>query len=289
MKRFNLSDWALEHRSLVWYFMIVFIFAGWWSYWDLGREEDPTFTIKTMVIQANWPGASAEETTRQVTERIERKLEELDNLEWTRSITTAGNRSCSLTSRIPCAATRCADLDAGAQHDRRHPQDFPAGIVGPTFNDRFGDVFGNIYAFTADGLSSANCATIVEEVRAKVLTVPNIAEARIIGAQDEVIFLEFSTAQDRGARPRSAGDPADAAGAERDRPVRRRAGRSRAHRRARRRAVHIGGEPARHQPARQRPLLPSEPTSRPSPAATPIRPDRCSASTASRRSGSRSA
>ena len=78
MKKFNLSDWALEHRSLVWYFMIVFILAGAFSYVSLGREEDPNFTIKTMVIQAQWPGASAEEVTRQVTDRIEKKLEELD-------------------------------------------------------------------------------------------------------------------------------------------------------------------------------------------------------------------
>ena len=78
MKSFNLSDWALDHRSLVWYFMIVFVVAGVFSYLNLGREEDPAFTIKTMVIQAQWPGASVEETTRQVTDRIERKLEELE-------------------------------------------------------------------------------------------------------------------------------------------------------------------------------------------------------------------
>src|SRR5207249_1991986 len=77
---FNLSDWALRHRSLVWYFMIAFMAAGLFSYLKLGREEDPSFTIKTMLIQAKWPGASAEETTRQVTERIEKKLEELESL-----------------------------------------------------------------------------------------------------------------------------------------------------------------------------------------------------------------
>jgi multidrug efflux pump subunit AcrB len=90
MKKFNLSDWALEHRSLVWYFMIVFALAGLFAYINLGREEDPSFTIKTMVIQAQWPGASAQEVTRQVTDRIEKKLQELDNLDRTRSITTAG-------------------------------------------------------------------------------------------------------------------------------------------------------------------------------------------------------
>ena len=81
MKPFNLSDWALEHRSLLWYFMIVFALAGASSYLSLGREEDPDFTIKTMVIEAKWPGASAEDVTRQVTDRIEKKLEELELLD----------------------------------------------------------------------------------------------------------------------------------------------------------------------------------------------------------------
>ena len=84
MKDFNLSDWALDHRSLVWYFMIVFMIAGVFSYLSLGREEDPAFTIKTMLIQANWPGASVDETITQVTDRIEKKLEELDSLDYTR-------------------------------------------------------------------------------------------------------------------------------------------------------------------------------------------------------------
>ena len=81
MKSFNLSDWALSHRSLVWYFMLVFVIAGVASYLNLGREEDPSFTMKTMVVQANWPGASVDEQARQVTDRIEKKLEELDSLD----------------------------------------------------------------------------------------------------------------------------------------------------------------------------------------------------------------
>ena len=90
MKKFNLSDWALDHASMVWYFMIVFGLLGFFSYLSLGREEDPSFTIKTMTISAQWPGASVEETTRQVTERIERKLEELESHDYTPSITTSG-------------------------------------------------------------------------------------------------------------------------------------------------------------------------------------------------------
>jgi multidrug efflux pump subunit AcrB len=83
MKSFNLSDWALGHRSLVWYFMLAFLAAGLFSYLQLGRQEDPDFTIKTMVIQAQWPGASPGEVTRELTDRIEKKLEELESLDYT--------------------------------------------------------------------------------------------------------------------------------------------------------------------------------------------------------------
>src|ERR1700674_4578539 len=90
MKSFNLSDWALGHRSLVWYFMLAFLAAGLFSYLQLGRQEDPDFTIKTMVIQAQWPGASPEEVTRELTDRIEKKLEDSESLDYTKSLTVAG-------------------------------------------------------------------------------------------------------------------------------------------------------------------------------------------------------
>ena len=99
MKPFNLSDWALDHRSLVWYFMIVFMVAGLFSYLDLGREEDPNFTIKTMVIQAQWPGRLAEEMTKQVTDRIEKKLEELESLDYTKSVTVPGQTTIFVNLR----------------------------------------------------------------------------------------------------------------------------------------------------------------------------------------------
>ena len=196
MNGFNLSDWALNHRSLVWYFMIVFLIAGAFSYLSLGREEDPAFTIKTMVIQAQWPGASAEETTRQVTERIEKKLEELESLDFTRSITTTGQTIIFVNL---LATTKARDVQPTWVRIRNMINDiasgFPTGVVGPFFNDRFGDVYGNIYAFTGDGLSQRQLRDRVEDVRARVLTVPNVGRVDIIGAQDEVIYLEFSTRQ----------------------------------------------------------------------------------------------
>ena len=118
MKSFNLSDWALKHRSLVWYFMIAFMAAGVFSYLQLGRAEDPDFTIKTMVIQAQWPGASAEEITRQVTDRIEKKLEELESLDYTKSVTVAGQTTVFVYLRDSTKARDVPpDLDSGAQHD----------------------------------------------------------------------------------------------------------------------------------------------------------------------------
>lgn len=194
MKSFNLSDWALEHRSLVWYFMIAFMAAGLFSYLQLGREEDPAFTIKTMLIQAQWPGASAEEMTRQVTDRIEKKLEELESLDYTKSLTVAGSTTIFVNLRD---TTKAKDVAPTWVRVRNMIADiksnFPQGVVGPGFNDRFGDVYGNIYAFTSDGLSQRQLRDRVEDVRAEVLTVPNVGRVDIVGAQDEVIYLEFST------------------------------------------------------------------------------------------------
>ncbi|CCE08403.1 putative component of multidrug efflux system (RND family) [Bradyrhizobium sp. STM 3843] len=194
MKSFNLSDWALGHRSLVWYFMIAFMAAGLFAYFQLGRQEDPDFTIKTMVIQAQWPGASPEEMTRQVTDRIEKKLEELESLDYTKSVTVAGQTTVFVYLRDTTKAADVAPTWARVRNMIADIKgDFPQGVVGPGFNDRFGDVFGNVYAFTADGLTQRQLRDQVEDIRAKVLTVPDVGKVDILGAQDEVIYLEFST------------------------------------------------------------------------------------------------
>src|SRR6187402_1091404 len=171
--------------------MIVFIMAGAFSYIGLGREEDPNFTIKTMVIQAKWPGASAEEVTKQVTDRIEKKLEELESLDYTKSITTPGQTTVFVNLRDNTKAgdvvptwLRVRNMIADIQGD------FPSGVIGPAFNDRFGDVFGNIYALTSDGLTQRQLRDRIEDVRAKVLQVPDVGRVDIVGAQDEVIYLE---------------------------------------------------------------------------------------------------
>ncbi len=194
--RFNLSEWGLQHSSLIWYVMLVSTFAGIFSYFNLGREEDPAFTIKTMVIQAQWPGASVEDTLNQVTDRIERKLEELDALEFARSVTVAGQTTV-FVNLLP--TTKARDVRPTWTMVRQMIGDiqaqFPQGVVGPFFNDRFGDVFGNIYAFTADGFSQRQLRDYVEDVRSRILTVPDIGRVDLVGAQDEVIYLEFSPRQ----------------------------------------------------------------------------------------------
>jgi len=196
VKGFNLSDWALSHRSLVWYFMLVFVVAGVSAYLNLGREEDPPFAIKTMLIQANWPGASVDETLKQVTDRIEKKLEELDSLDYSKSVTTAGKTLVYVNLKT---STKARDLIPTWVHVRNMINDirnqFPEGVQGPFFNDSFGDVYGNIYAFTADGVTQRQLRDYVEDARTRILDVPNAGKVDLIGAQDEAIYLEFSTRQ----------------------------------------------------------------------------------------------
>ena len=196
MRSFNLSDWALKHRSLVWYFMIAFMVAGFFAYLQLGRQEDPDFTIKTMVIQAQWPGASAEEVTRQVTDRIEKKLEELETLDYTKSVTVAGQTTVFVYLRDSTKASEVAPTWARVRNMIADIKaDLPQGVIGAGASAiaLCGTVFGNVYAFTSDGLSLRQLRDQVEDIRAKILTVPNVGKVDILGAQDEVIYLEFST------------------------------------------------------------------------------------------------
>lgn len=193
MKKFNLSDWALDHSSLVWYFMLISLVAGVMSFVNLGREEDPSFSIKTMLIQAQWPGATAEETANQVTDRIEKKLQELPELDFTRSITTPGKTIVFVNLLDTTKASQVQNVWFRVRNMINDiAPNFPQGVVGPFYQDTFGDVFGNIYAFTGDGLSYRQLRDYVEDARSRILSVPNIGKVDIVGAQDEVVYLEFS-------------------------------------------------------------------------------------------------
>jgi multidrug efflux pump len=191
---FNLSEWSLKHRSLVIYFMAVLTIAGIVNYFHLGRSEDPPITIKTMVVQANWPGATLDDTVNQVTERIERKLQEVPHLDHLRSYTSAGK------SRIfvdIADSTPSRDMDAIWYQVRKKIGDIaytlPSGVQGPYFNDEFGDTYGIIYGFTYDGYSVRKVRDAVEGIRSELLQLPDVAKIDLIGAQDEKIYLEFSS------------------------------------------------------------------------------------------------
>ncbi|MEX6506877.1 efflux RND transporter permease subunit [Jiella sp. M17.18] len=193
MKSFNLSDWALHHRSMIWFLMLVACLAGILSYINLGREEDPNFTIKTMVVSASMPGATVKEMTEQVTDRIEKKLQELDSLDYTRSITTPG-QTVVFVNLLP--TTKAAAVPDVWKKVRDKMADirstFPSEFQGFSFNDEFGDVYGNIYAFTADGISQRQLRDYVEDVRTQILQLKEAGKVELVGEQDEAIYLEFS-------------------------------------------------------------------------------------------------
>ncbi|BBN61163.1 efflux RND transporter permease subunit [Pseudomonas sp. KUIN-1] len=191
---FNLSEWAIKHQSFVWYLMFVALLMGVFSYMKLGREEDPSFTIKTMIIQTRWPGATVDETLEQVTDRIEKKLEELDSLDYVKSYTRPGESTVFVYLRDTTSAKAIPEIwyQVRKKVDDIRGQ-FPQGLQGPSFNDEFGDVYGSIYAFTADGFSMRQLRDYVEKVRADIRDVPGLGKVEMIGQQDEVVYLNFST------------------------------------------------------------------------------------------------
>jgi multidrug efflux pump subunit AcrB len=194
MKRFNLSDWALEHRSFVWFLMIISVIAGVLAYVSIGREEDPNFAIKTMVITAAMPGASIEDTRQQVTDRIEEKLEELDTLDYTRSITRPGFSIVYVNLKPSVQGDAVARTWLTVRNMINDiAGDMPNEFAGFGFNDNFGDVYGNIYAFTADGFTPRELRDKVELIKRKVQALDDAGKVEIYGTQDEVVYLEFST------------------------------------------------------------------------------------------------
>jgi multidrug efflux pump subunit AcrB len=193
MSGFNLSDWAIRHRSVTLFIMLAVLVAGVSSFYKLGRAEDPPFTFRTMVVKAIWPGATLDETIAQVTERLERTLQEVPNLDNLRSFTRAGTTTIFVDLVGSAQGRDVSDTWYEVRKkvgDMRHT--LPQGIVGPFFNDEFGDTFGIIYAFTADGFTHRELRDTVEDVRSQLLTVPDVSKIDILGAQDEVIYIDFS-------------------------------------------------------------------------------------------------
>jgi multidrug efflux pump subunit AcrB len=192
----NLSEWALRHRSFVAYLMIASILAGVSAFNRLGRDEDPAFVIKTMVVQAAWPGATIDDTLQQVTERLERTLQETPHLDFLRSYTSPGLTTIFVNLKGATPASAVPDVWYHVRKsigDMRHT--LPAGVVGPGFNDEFGDTFGIIYGFTADGFTQRELRDYVDDVRSKLLGVADVSKIEMLGAQDERVFVEFSMQQ----------------------------------------------------------------------------------------------
>jgi multidrug efflux pump subunit AcrB len=192
MKGFNLSEWAINNRSVVVYLMVISVVAGVSAFFQLGRAEDPPFTFRTMVVSAAWPGATLEETKLQVTERLERTLQEVPNLDTLRSFTRPGQTTIFVDLTGDTGPKAVEDTWYQVRKkvgDMRHT--LPRGIVGPGFNDEFGDTYGIIYGFTADGFSHRELRDYVEEARSQLLRVPDVSKVSVLGAQDERIFIEF--------------------------------------------------------------------------------------------------
>jgi multidrug efflux pump len=193
MKRFNLSEWAITHRALVLFMILILGAAGAYSYLELGRAEDPSFTIKTMVVNVSWSGATASEMQTQVADKIEKKLQELPYLDRIESYAQPGVAFIQITLRDTTPPAKVKDLWYQVRKkvgDIRG--DLPAGITGPNFNDEYGDVYSSIYMLTADGMTLAELKARAEDIRQRLLRVPDVNKVDILGEQPQKIFIEFS-------------------------------------------------------------------------------------------------
>jgi multidrug efflux pump len=193
MGQFNLSVWALRNRTLVLYAMIVLAIIGVVSYQRLGQSEDPPFTFKIMVVRTLWPGASAEEVAAQVTDRIEKKVMETGQYEFIRSYSRPGESLVMFMARDSLESRYLPEL---FYQVRKKVGDIrgqlPQGVVGPFFNDEFGDVFGNIYALQGEGFDYATLKDYAERLEMELHRVPDVAKVELIGLQDEKIWIELS-------------------------------------------------------------------------------------------------
>ena len=177
MKNLNLSEWALEHQSFILFSIIALACAGVFSYVNLGQAEDPEFTFKVMVVRTLWPGATAREVEQQVTERLEKKLQETPWFDFARSYSKPGEslifiilKDFTPPKEVPNAWYQVRKKVADIKHS------LPSGVQGPFFNDEFGDTFGTVYAFTSDGYSFSELRDYVDRIRNELLRVPSVAK-----------------------------------------------------------------------------------------------------------------
>ena len=190
---FNLSKWALEHPALTRYLMIVLLLLGFAAYFQLGQDEDPPFTFRAMVVRTYWPGATAQQVAEQVTDKIERTLQEVPYADKIRSYSKPGESQIIFQIKDSSKASEVAGVWYAVRKkvgDMRFT--LPQGVQGPFFNDDFGDVYGVIYALESDGFSYAEVKQFADDVRQQLLRVPDVAKVELFGAQDEKLFIEIS-------------------------------------------------------------------------------------------------
>jgi multidrug efflux pump len=196
MQRFNLSQWSITHRPLVLFAIIFLGAAGIYSYLNLGRAEDPSFTIKTMIVHVGWPGATATELQAQAVDKVEKKLQELPYLDRIESYSQPGGSFIRVTLSDKTPPAKVKDLWYQVRKkvgDIRN--ELPPGITGPDFNDEYGDVYSALYMLTAQDLSLAELKARAEDIRQRLLRVPDVNKVDIIGERPQKIFIEFSHAK----------------------------------------------------------------------------------------------
>ena len=190
---FNISRWALEHPALTRYLMVVLLVLGFAAYFQLGQDEDPPFTFRAMVVQAFWPGATAQQVAEQVTDKIEKTLQEVPYADKIRSYTKPGESLTILQLRDSSPPREVAESWYQARKrvgDMRST--LPGGVIGPVFNDDFGDVYGSIFALSADGFTREELRVQAEAVRQRLLRVPDVAKVELFGVQPEKVYVEIS-------------------------------------------------------------------------------------------------
>jgi multidrug efflux pump len=193
MKSFNMSEWALEHRPFVLFVMILLAVVGTLSYGKLGQSEDPPFTFKVMVVRTLWNGSTAQEAELQITQKLEKKLQEVPYVDVLRSYSKPGESQIIIILKDSTPASEVPNAWYQVRKkvgDMRHT--LPNGINGPFFNDEFGDTLGNLFALSGDGYSYAQLKEYADKVRLDLLRVPDVAKVDLIGDQEEKIFVELS-------------------------------------------------------------------------------------------------
>jgi len=193
MKEFNLSEWVLKHRSFTGFMLALVVLGGMFAYYRLGQQEDPPFTFRIMVVKTLYPGATAQEVEQQLTDRLEKKIQELPNLDYLRSYSKPGESVIFVTPRED---TPPKDIPELWYQVRKKVDDIrmtlPPGSIGPFFNDEFGDTYSLIYALSGEGFSYADLKQAADSVRQQLLRVKDVEKIDLIGVQDEKIFVEFS-------------------------------------------------------------------------------------------------